>query len=261
MRVTLIGSGNMATVLGRKMMESGHTIVQVYSRNLDHAKSLANALSAEAVDQIEDKADMYIVAVADDALQNVSSWLNPVKGLIAHTAGSVSMHVLKDLSANYGVLWPLQSVRKETANIPVLPVLIDANNPWNKMKLKGFAQSFADGVIEANDDERRKLHLAAVITNNFSNYIFSLTEKYCSDEGIDFKLLIPLLNETVARMWDQSPSALQTGPAARNDVSTIVKHTALLRSYPDLLEVYDFFTERIKKEIPHFARDDRQSEG
>jgi hypothetical protein len=126
-------------------------------------------------------------------------------------------------------------------------VLIDANNPWNKMKLKGFAQSFADTVAEANDADRKKLHLAAVVTNNFSNYIFSLTEKYCVEERVDFKLMIPLLTETVSRMHDRSPAELQTGPAVRNDVSTIEKHRDLLRDYPVLLELYDFFTERIKR--------------
>lgn len=247
MRVTLIGSGNIATVLGKKIMESGHTIVQVVARNITYAKTLADQLSAEASQELDDKADMYVVAVSDDALQNISSWMKPVNGFVVHTAGSVSINVLKDISANYGVLWPLQSIRKETANAPVLPILIDANNPWNKMKLKGFAQSFADSVAEADDEQRKKLHLAAVITNNFSNYIFSLTEKYCEEEGIDFKLMIPLLAETVSRMQQHSPSDLQTGPAARNDASTIEKHRALLDNYPNLLEVYEFFTERIRK--------------
>lgn len=247
MRVTLVGSGNIATVLGKKIMESGHTIVQVYSRDTGHAKALADELSAEATNEISDNAEMYIVAVSDDSLQNISSWMKPVSGFVVHTAGSVSIEALKGISANYGVLWPLQSIRRETTNAPVLPVVIDANNAWNKMKLKGFAQSFADSVAEANDEQRRKLHLAAVITNNFSNYIFSLTESYCIDEGIDFRSLIPLLSETVSRMQNNSPSDLQTGPAVRNDASTIEKHRALLENYPNLLEVYNFFTDRIKK--------------
>ena len=245
MRVTLIGSGNLATVLGKKILHSGHIIHQVYNRNISHASSLAAELSAEAVDQIEDSADMYIVAVPDDALQQVGNWMRPLNGFVVHTAGSVSMEVLKDISPNYGVLWPLQSIRKETPEAPVLPVLIDANNQWNKMKLKGFAQSFADSVTEANDEQRRKLHLAAVVTNNFSNYIFTLTEKYCEREGVDFKLMLPLLSETVLRMRDNSPSVLQTGPAIRNDVSTIEKHKELLKNDKALLEVYEFFTERI----------------
>jgi len=246
MRVTLIGSGNLATVLGKKILHSGHIIHQVYNRNISHASSLATELSAEAVDQIEDSADMYIVAVPDDALQQVGSWMKPLKGFVVHTAGSVAMEVLSDISPNYGVLWPLQSIRKETPDVTLLPVLIDANNQWNKMKLKGFAQSFADSVTEANDEQRRKLHLAAVVTNNFSNYIFALTEKYCEREEVDFKLMLPLLSETVLRMRDNSPSVLQTGPAIRNDVSTIEKHKELLKNDKALLAVYEFFTERIR---------------
>lgn len=245
MRVTLIGSGNIATVLGRKLLHSGHTIHQVYNRHKSHAAPLAAELSAEAVDNFNDSADMYIVAVPDDALQNINEWLKPVNGFIVHTAGSVAMDVLKSLSAAYGVLWPLQSIRRETPAAPVLPVLIDANNPWNKIKLKGFAQSFADSVAEANDKERLKLHLAAVATNNFSNYIFTLVEQYCIAEGLDFKLLLPLLAETVSRMQDTSPSLLQTGPAARNDLSTIEKHISLLNNYPQLMNIYEFLTRQI----------------
>ena len=67
------------------------------------------------------------------------------------------------------------------------------------------------------------------------------------NEGIDFKLMIPLLVETVTRMQDHFPAELQTGPAIRNDVSTIEKHRELLQEYPELLEIYEFFTERIRK--------------
>jgi hypothetical protein len=245
MRVTLVGSGNVATVLGRKLVQSGHIIHQVISQNFDHAKHLANELSAEAVKEADDNSDICIVAVSDDALQNISSWMGPRRQFVIHTAGSISMDVLNGVSDNYGVLWPLQSLRKENATIPALPLIIDANNQWNKMKLTGFAQSFGDSVTVANDEERRKLHLCAVSTNNFSNYLFSLTEEYCLKEGVDFKLLLPLLHETVDRLHFHSAADLQTGPAIRKDESTIGKHRSLLSNDRSLLEVYDFFTERI----------------
>ena len=144
MRVTLIGSGNMATVLGRKISESGHIIHQVFSRNAETSQKLADELSAESVSEVDENADIYIVAVSDDALQHITEWLKPIDKLVVHTAGSVSIDVLKGVSAHYGVAWPVQSIRKETSLIPVLPVVIDANNQWNKMKLSGFVQSFAD---------------------------------------------------------------------------------------------------------------------
>ena len=249
MRVTIIGSGNVATVLGRKIFQSGHIMNQVLSRNIRNAKRLADELSCSAIDkagELDNGSDIFIVAVSDDELINISTWLQPLNGFVMHTAGSVPMEVLKDISDRYGVLYPLQTLRKEISTFPRIPVLIDANNEWNKMKLMGFAQSFADSVHAANDHDRRKLHLAAVITNNFSNYLYTLTEKYCEKENVDFRLLFPLLNETINRMDLHSPSQLQTGPAIRNDSTTIGKHEQWLHQYPELLQVYQFFTERIR---------------
>lgn len=245
MRVTLIGSGNIATVLGRKIFQGGHIIQQVYSRNREHAEILAKEFSSTAVEHVDDSSDMYIVAISDDALYSIQSWMQPVSGFVAHTAGSVSINVLKNISKTYGVLWPLQSIIKDTATTPSLPLIIDANDMWARMKLQGFAQSFGDSVTVADDEHRKKLHLAAVITNNFSNYLFSLTESYCNDAGVDFKLLMPLLDETVKRLEFESPKNLQTGPAIRNDESTLTKHRELLSNNKELLEVYNFFSEKI----------------
>ncbi|MEJ0101166.1 MAG: DUF2520 domain-containing protein [Bacteroidota bacterium] len=46
------------------------------------------------------------------------------------------------------------------------------------------------------NDERVKLHVAAIFVSNFTNYLYILAEEYCRREGIDFKLLQPLIEET-----------------------------------------------------------------
>lgn len=247
MRVTLIGSGNIATVLGRKIFAGGHIIQQVYSRNPEHAQQLASEFSCKAVSELEDISDMYVVAVTDDALHSINDWMKPVNGFVVHTAGSVSIHVLKNISRSYGVIWPLQSVIKETSVAPWMPLIIDANDMWSTMKLQGFAQSFGDSVTVADDEHRRKLHLAAVITNNFTNHLLALTERYCADVGVDFKLLLPLLQETVKRLEFDSALNLQTGPAIRGDESTMNMHRELLKQHKDLLELYNYFSEKISK--------------
>jgi hypothetical protein len=56
-----------------------------------------------------------------------------------------------------------------------------------------------------------------------------------------------LLEETAKRLSFDSPAAMQTGPAARNDESTIKKQREMLRDHPQLLSLYDVFTESIKK--------------
>jgi hypothetical protein len=250
MRVTLIGSGNVATVLGRRIHEGGHVIQQVYSRNPSHAETLAVELSAAAVSQfgdIDDLSDLYLVCLADQVTERLSEELKLQGKLIAHTAGSVSINALQDVSDNYGVVYPLQTLRKELKQSPFLPILVDGNNPWNKTKLSAFAQSFADRVEEADDEKRKILHLSAVMCNNFSNYLFSITEEFCEKEGVDFRMIVPLLEETAKRVAFASPREMQTGPAIRSDESTMNKHRSMLKGHPAILEVYNWFTAKISE--------------
>jgi predicted short-subunit dehydrogenase-like oxidoreductase (DUF2520 family) len=66
-------------------------------------------------------ANLYVIAVSDEAVAEVASQLIVHNKLVVHTAGSVSKDVLKQASRNYGVLYPLQSLRKEMKDLPLTP--------------------------------------------------------------------------------------------------------------------------------------------
>jgi predicted dehydrogenase len=53
MLVTIIGSGNVATVMGKVLTEKGHVIAEVYSRDPIHAATLAKQLQANVVTDME----------------------------------------------------------------------------------------------------------------------------------------------------------------------------------------------------------------
>jgi predicted short-subunit dehydrogenase-like oxidoreductase (DUF2520 family) len=248
MKVIIIGSGNVATVLGRKMLLAGHEIKQVISRNKEHAALLADELNcgyALTFDAISKDADLYIIAIFDSELIEMDKKLFLDKKLVVHTAGSFAKDVLKNVSRNYGVLYPLQSLRKEIKEIHEMPLLVDANTEDNLTLIYDFAKTISDKVEIAGDEERLKLHVGAIIVNNFANHLYALTEDYCKKENIDFKLLLPLINGTTSRLNSFSPGEVQTGPAARNDNETIQKHIALLSGYPDLKKIYEVMTESI----------------
>ncbi len=230
MNITIIGSGNVGTVLSRVFKSVGHNIEQLPGRG--------------SLSRIKDS-DLVIAAISDNALYELKNRINLDDQLIVHTAGSVSINVLKDISANYGVLYPLQSIRKEITTPPDIPFLIDANTEENKSVLYGLAKTISDKVKYVSDEQRSKLHLAAVVTNNFSNHLFALTEEYCKKERIDFNMLQPLLLEAVDRLKNSSPANMQTGPAFRNDQQTIQKQRDMLSAYPHLLDLYNVFTESI----------------
>ncbi len=249
MDIILVGSGNTATVLGRKSKAAGHRIVQVYSRNGAHANLLASRLGATStsyISTIERNADLMIIALRDEALSPFVKDLVHTNSLVAHTAGAVSINEIRGISESYGVLYPLQSLRKEMEIMPDLTMLVDANSNATGKKLMAYASTIAENVKEADDQARLKYHLAATLVNNFTNHLYVLAEFFCKKEKISFAVLQPLMEETVIRLRNVSPSMVQTGPAIRNDLNTLEKHQSLLKAYPSILKFYDLFTEEIK---------------
>lgn len=251
MQVVIIGSGNVATVLGRLLVKNNHKVVQVVSRHPEHAKVLADELGCTFCDMdgnVNNSADIYIVAISDGALYGLHNKLRLGKKLVVHTAGSVPLEVLKDVSENYGVLYPLQSLRSEMKEIKEIPFLIDGNTPETLTVIEDLGNSISSNIVKANDEERLKLHVAAVVVSNFSNHLFTLAEEFCQKENVNFKLLTPLILETAQRTVTHSPSHMQTGPAVRNDVFTLDKHLRLLSNHPKLRYIYLKLTDSILKE-------------
>ena len=252
MQIVIIGSGNVAAVLGRKLKAAGHNILQVVGRNASAASKLAYEWDTESTNYISlvnKKADVYLVAVSDDAIPQIVSELKlPAKKVVAHTAASVSKDVLKPVSEHYGVFYPLQSLRKEMTDLPDVPVFFDGSDELARKTLEQLAHSIASGKVNrAGDDARMKLHVAAVFVSNFTNHLYALAEQYCKNEGIDFKQLAPLIEETALRVKTVSPTQTQTGPAIRHDKDTIQKHLELLKDHPALRNIYVLLTESIQQ--------------
>jgi predicted short-subunit dehydrogenase-like oxidoreductase (DUF2520 family) len=247
MEIVLIGTGNTAAVLGKKLQAAGHRIVQVFGRDSMKASDLAYELATDSTNYwnvVNKEADIYIIAVSDIAVEEVIKELNLSDKTVVHTAASVSKDVLKNASSHFGVFYPLQSLRKGLA-LPDIPIIIDASDEATLKELDLLAHSISDRVIEASDEERLKLHLAAVFCNNFVNHLYVLTEQYCKKEGLDFYMLLPLIKETASRLEDVPPSTTQTGPAIRNDKATLEKHKELLESYPYMKKIYSLISESI----------------
>ncbi len=250
MKVVMVGSGNTATVLCSVLHKASQEIVQVVSRNLDNAKILAslyNASSGMLSDQQFADADFYIIALNDAALDHLERIPALKDKLVLHTAGAVSIDVLKDCSTTYGVLYPLQTLSKFTGHTPEIPFLVDGNNKETLHRVLGLAKSLSDNVTEANDKERLNYHVAAVFVSNFANHMYALAEIFCQKERLEFKTLLPLINEINARVNHHSPFLTQTGPAMRDDIFTLNKHLQALASHPDLKYIYLKMSESIIK--------------
>jgi predicted short-subunit dehydrogenase-like oxidoreductase (DUF2520 family) len=242
MNAVIIGSGNVATTMVRLMLLKGINVSQVYSRNETSAKELNKIYAVPCTSKVEEivnDADFYLLCISDDALNENLSYLHRLNDKpVYHTAAAVSKEVLKPISDYYGVMYPLQSLRKEMKDLPEVPFLLDANNDKALQLAISIVEKIGDGFAIANDEERLKIHLAAVMVNNFTNHLFALAEEYCKTEKLEFELLKPLIALTAQRILNSSPAKMQTGPAVRKDHITIEKHLKILNKHPDLKQLY-----------------------
>jgi predicted short-subunit dehydrogenase-like oxidoreductase (DUF2520 family) len=207
-----------------------------------------DTVSTNYLSAINRNAEVYIIAVTDEAIADVIRELKLPGKVVAHTAASVSKDILKNVTEHYGVFYPMQSLRKDMKTLPDMPVFFDGSDDFTKKKLQTLAYSvLEERVAEAGDDARLKLHAAAVVVGNFTNHLYALAEEYCRQEGLDFKLLLPLIEETALRIKDISPKEAQTGPAIRHDSVTIQKHLELLKNHPQLKNIYVLMTESIQQ--------------
>ncbi len=250
MKISIIGSGNVATIFSRVLFNNQHEIIQIASRNIDHAKQLSQETGANYCTLHElntHEADIYIIAVSDNGLIEIGKTLKLGNKPVYHTAGSVSIHTLQNVSANYGVVYPLQSLRKEMNEIPPIPLMIDANNKVTMSLIQELASTISHQVEIANDEKRIKMHVAAVFACNFTNHLYQMSADYCEKHGLDFNLLYPLINETAQRIKNVLPLSVQTGPAIRKDMETIHKHLNMLHDLPEHEEIYKKMSELITK--------------
>jgi predicted short-subunit dehydrogenase-like oxidoreductase (DUF2520 family) len=167
---------------------------------------------------------------------------------VVHTSGSVGLDVFGNVS-NKGILYPLQSFSKtKKIDIKEVPFLITSDNESFKQELMEFARTISKHVFEYTDEQRRHLHIAAVLVNNFSNHLFALAQEYCEKHRLDYQLLMPLIHETIHKIDTITPKDAQTGPAKRNDREIIEKHLSMLKTEDEqLFKIYKLLTDSILK--------------
>lgn len=253
MKIAFIGSGNLATHLSLALKAAGEEIIQVYSRTDAHAKELADKLGCihtTNLDKIYLNADVYILSVKDDAISQIADSIchKCPHALFVHTAGSVLMDIFKGKANHYGVFYPMQTFSKaRKVYFRPIPCFIEASSNEDLAIIRSLAESISDHVVDCDSEKRKKLHLAAVFACNLTNHCYRLAERVLQEEEIDWKLYLPLIDETAQKVSEMSPKDAQTGPMVRYDVNVMNRQLALI---PDerTRQIYRLMAESIHKD-------------
>lgn len=250
MKVVMIGSGRVALTLGAALIERKHQVVQVFSRNKMHASRLSSKLKCSATSdfkKIIPDADLYVVAVKDDAIAKVLSKFSAQKGIVIHTAGAIGINVFKNKFKKCGVLWPMHSFSDEISSMQNSLIAVEGSDTKTLKTLSALAQSISNHVIKINSEQRLALHCSAVFANNFTNYFYSMASDILSKHKISFELLQPIIAQTANKVKHSAPKNSQTGPAFRNEKATMKKHLSLLKKDKEKTKLYKTVSSSIQK--------------
>lgn len=245
--VILIGAGNVASHLFNAIKKSeSASIIQWYNRTIDTIKPFQNDVDITDDLSTLKEADIYIMAVSDDSIAELSNALPFSNRLVAHTSGSVSIHQL-DKKHKRAVFYPLQTFTKgATIDFSEVPICIECLEKENLQVLKSLAEVLGCKFYKINTEQRQTLHLSAVYVNNFVNQLYRIAHEISDAKSINFDILKPLIMETARKVQDMSPYMAQTGPAKRNDKKTIKKHLKQIES-EEHKTIYQMLTNSIKK--------------
>ena len=248
--VTLIGAGNVAAWLVYALKKANIPIRQIYGRNLQKCQNLAVSCNAEAIDnlsKLDGNSALYIFSLRDDAYQSVISSIPFQLPMAAITAGSVSQDILSPISEHYGVIYPYQTLTQGTDFSGVeVPLCIEGNEEETAQKLFSFAKKISANVQYASEKQRKKLHLAAVFASNFTNAMYGIGFELLEKDGLEPKMLMPLLRNTLDKLNTLSPWQSQTGPARRGDTKVLSEQLRSLKD-ADLQDIYKLISQYIQK--------------
>lgn len=246
MKIVILGSGNIAFHLTNAFFDKKIEISQIFGRNEEALKEISEKFSIPYDREELEDADFYLIAVNDDAVQEVSKKIKKENCLVAHTSGSLPKEILE---GNYrkASFYPLQTFSKsKELNYAEIPFFIEVENANDLELMKNLALKISPLVAVSDYEKRKYVHLTAVFACNFVNHLFARAKEISDSQNIPFSWFFPLIEETTSKILEMEPKLAQTGPAVRNDERVLKLHETLLTE-EEHLKIYRTMNESIKK--------------
>ena len=246
MKTVIIGSGNVANHMAKAFTQNNIKVHQIFGRNEIELSKISNQFNIPYSNGKLEEAELYIIAVSDSSVENVSELIKNENALVAHTSGSLPKEILK---GNYrkASFYPLQTFSKsKDLDYSKIPFFIEADNQIDEKSLFELASIISDNVETSTYEKRKYIHLTAVFACNFVNHLFARAKQISDSQDLDFNYFIPLINETVEKISHLDPKLAQTGPAVRGDERVLKLHEELIKN-EEQLYIYKTLNESIKK--------------
>ena len=230
MRIAIIGHGNVATSMHEAFGAKGIRVPMLSAHDLLNGKDPDEQLAeGDTVESL----DVLIYAVCDTVLAEVVKAVRvPQRVLHVHTSGTMPLSIYGEDKPHCGILYPFQTFSKAApiADFTNIPIFVEARGIDDISAMYTLALTLSPRVFEASQSERERLHVAGVFANNFTNCMYTIAAELLQGTSIPFSALLPLIDQTAAKVHNLAPRDAQTGPAVRHDREVIEHHLDILRS-------------------------------
>jgi len=249
--VSVLGSGNVAYHIARKLRAEDLVIDCVFSRNCVTGQSLADEVGAYFIDNLQllpQDSEAYIFMMSDTANRTIAQQVElPCNAILVHTSGSLPIDIFN--AKNAAVMYPFQTFSRDVKieDFSSIPICIETSNADTFHEMRCLAEKISPLIYELSFEQRKLLHVAGVFAANFMNHSVCLAQKLLQDNNIPINILTPLLKQSFAKILSNGAYASQTGPAARGDRKIIDSHIDMLTSDENIAKVYKIMSESILK--------------
>ncbi len=249
--IVVIGAGNLAWHLVRVLQNLDKNVVLVSRK----PETVADwPVPVQTLAEVDITPDLIFLAVPDDAIEMVSTNLSyslPDRIPVVHTSGATPITNIDAYFQQRGALWPIRSLRQgePVGDWRDLPLAYHANNAALTQVLAELSSELSDLTYALDDEQRARLHLAAVFSNNFVTWLYQISHELCTEQSIPFETLLPIIRNTALKQDGTAPRLTQTGAAARGDTATISRHLNLLEDHPEYGRLYHFMSNLIREGV------------
>ena len=236
LNIGIIGYGNVGSHLASRLAVVGYTPRVILTSNPSKIDSKLSSQIVSEISSIEQPLDIVFTTVTDDQIATVFKALEGKASILVHCSGSTP---LIEVNVPSGVMYPLQTF---TAGFKVnwdhIPFFIEATDNSTLKQLSSIAEKLGGSVIESTTDQRKRIHLAGVIGNNFTNHLLQLAGSILEEAGQGLDVIKPLIEETLKKAYNIGPTEAQTGPAKRGDIQLMECQLQMIDANPELKKLY-----------------------
>lgn len=245
-RIGIIGSGKVASVIGRLLCRAGEEIQFVWGRDFSRAEKAAAFIGGKTkpctLPELARRVDHLLIAVSDDAVAEVAVALAESgfqRGVALHTSaihGTEALSALPSPGVSTGSVHPLQAITPSRQGMEAVKgsfFAVSAQGPALQWACR-IVDLLQGTILRIPSESRALYHAAAVLAGNSLVALLDAALLMLTECGIESwegrQALAPLIRNCVEQTLEFGPEAALTGPVSRGDLNTVKKHLQALQS-------------------------------